>query len=407
MKKRISMLIVVCMILALTACGTKKENQSDQSPAAGKPQAEEAEKSREAEKPQAEEAEQSPEAETPQAAEAVTDVTSGEESASSEEETAASAQQAGDWTRQGYYEDENNYMLSVAWMDDIDVHGWYAGLMIGEDISEDTYSGTLQPGEGALHGTLRANGKKPDLTVTISEDEGEGLQVAVEGGETYHFTPIEMEEASIIVRINTEGAGDINYAEGRETPEIDEDYPYQSAQINLAEPTVYTFAAAPQTGYLFVKWTKDGKDCSTVPIITVNLDESADYVAVFEENPDWQNPVVKLSGEYQCDRAHATVQDFDLDSAWITIEWAGSAWETARWIISGPLDIGTMTITYEGCQKDHLVYDETGEITSQEKIYEDGTGTIVFNGDGTFTWHEDQSETGEDMTFELLPAEQE
>ena len=41
MKKRISMLIVVCMILALTACGTKKENQSDQSPAAGKPQAEE------------------------------------------------------------------------------------------------------------------------------------------------------------------------------------------------------------------------------------------------------------------------------------------------------------------------------------------------------------------------------
>ena len=43
MKKRISMLIVVCMILVLTACGTEKENQSDQSPAAGKPQAEEAE----------------------------------------------------------------------------------------------------------------------------------------------------------------------------------------------------------------------------------------------------------------------------------------------------------------------------------------------------------------------------
>ena len=213
--------------------------------------------------------------------------------------------------------------------------------------------------------------------------------------------------AILIALVLGELLGDINYAEGRETPEIDEGYPYQSAQINLAEPTVYTFAAAPQTGYLFVKWTKDGKDCSTAPIITVNLDESADYVAVFEENPDWQNPVVKLSGEYQCDRAHATVQDFDLDSAWITIEWAGSAWETARWIISGPLDIGTMTITYEGCQKDHLVYDENGEITSQEKIYEDGTGTIVFNGDGTFTWHEDQSETGEDMTFELLPAEQE
>lgn len=407
MKKRISTLIVVCMILALTACGTKKENQSGQSPAAGNPQAEEAEKSSAAGNPQAEKAEKSPEAEPSQAAKAEDGAASGDEPASSEAETAAPAQQAGDWTRQGYYEDENNYMLSVTWMDDIDVHGWYVGFMNGDDISEDTYSGTLQSRDGTLHGTLRANGKKPDVAVTISEDEGEGLQVAVEGGETYHFTPIEIEEAGIIVRINTEGAGNINYAEGGEAPEIDEDYPYQSAQINLAEPTVYTFAASPQTGYLFVKWTKDGEDCSTEPIITVNLDESADYVAVFEENPDWQNPVAKLTGEYQCDRAHATVQDFDLDSALITIEWAGSAWETARWIISGPLDTGTMTISYEGCLNDHLVYDENGEITSQETIYEDGTGTIVFNGDGTFTWHEDQSETGEDMTFELLPAEQE
>ena len=151
MKKRISTLIVVCMILALTACGTKKENQSDQSPAAGKPQAEEAEKSREAEKPQAEEAEQSPEAETPQAAEAVTDGISGEEPAPSEAETAAPAQQAGGWTRQGYYEDENNYMLSVTWMDDIDEPGWYVGFMNGDDISEDTYSGTLPWEIGRAH----------------------------------------------------------------------------------------------------------------------------------------------------------------------------------------------------------------------------------------------------------------
>ena len=37
-------------------------------------------------------------------------------------------------------------------------------------------------------------------------------------------------------------------------------------------------------------------------------------------------------------------------------------------------------------------------------MYEDGTGTIVFGEDGSFTWHEDQSEYGTDMVFEWLPV---
>lgn len=67
-----------------------------------------------------------------------------------------------------------------------------------------------------------------------------------EGGDAYHFVKEETSEATIIVHINTEGMGNIEYTEGEETPEIDEEYPYQSAQI------------------------------------TVLLDESADYVALFE-----------------------------------------------------------------------------------------------------------------------------
>ena len=52
-----------------------------------------------------------------------------------------------------------------------------------------------------------------------------------------------------------------------------------------------------------------------------------------------------------------------------------------------------------------MVYDENGEIKSEETVYEDGTGTIVFSMDGTFTWHEDQSEYGTDMVFEWLPVQ--
>ena len=36
--------------------------------------------------------------------------------------------------------------------------------------------------------------------------------------------------------------------------EIDEEYPYQSAVINLAEPTTYTLLAWPEAGWQFVKW---------------------------------------------------------------------------------------------------------------------------------------------------------
>ena len=38
-------------------------------------------------------------------------------------------------------------------------------------------------------------------------------------------------------------------------------------------------------------------------------------------------------------------------------------------------------------------------------MLEDGTGTITFNDDGTFTWHEDQSEYGVDMVFERVPVQ--
>ena len=312
-------------------------------------------------------------------------------------------QDASGWTAEGYFEDENGHMLSVTWMDDVDEPGWYVGCCLGEDLIEDSWGGTLSVAGDALQGTLDSSGGKEPLTVTVTEEGEGGLQLAVEGGETYHFTPMEMEEATIFVTINTEGwGGMIGYEPGETVPELDPEWPYQSAQINLAEPETYTFAAAPEAGSLFVKWTKNGDDFSTEPVITVLLDESADFVAVFEEDPDWQNPVMNFIGEYQCDRAHALVECLGNDEAMITIEWGSSASELARWIITGRLDTDTLTIGYSGVTKSIVTYDDKGEEKSQEPEYEDGTGTITFNDDGTFTWHEDQSVYGTDMVFEWV-----
>ena len=62
-----------------------------------------------------------------------------------------------------------------------------------------------------------------------------------------------------------------------------------------------------------------------------------------------------------------------------------------------------MTVDYSGCSKTVFTYNDGGQLVSEEVVYEDGSGTVVFNDDGTFTWHEDQSESGTDMVFEMLP----
>ena len=354
MKKLLSILICVCLLLALAACGN--------TPAAN---------------------------------------TDGNSTAPETEQTTDVTEPAAEWTRAGYFQDENQNMLSITWMDDVDEPGWYVGCMLGEDLMEDSWGGTLPQEGSALRGAVSSSAGKDDLTVTVSEEGEDGVQLTVEGGETYHFTPLDLPEATIFVTINTEGwSGMIDYAEGEEAPEIDPEWPYQSAQINLAGPATYTFAAAPEAGYLFIKWTKNGEDYSTEPVITVLLDESADFIAVFDEDPDWQNPVMNFIGTYQCDRIRALVECFDKEDAHITLEEGDSASERTRWDIFGRLDTDTLTVAYSGCTKSIVVYNEDGEIESQEPVYEDGTGTVTFNNDGTFTWHEDQSEDGTDMVFE-------
>ena len=308
-----------------------------------------------------------------------------------------------EWTRSGYFTDENDNMLSVTWMGDVDEPGWYVGVMIGELMT-----GGMLPQEGnSLHGDLNAWDESAEpLIVTVTEEGEDGLLLVFENGESYHFKEMELPEAKIFTTINVEGDGAIAYAEGEQAPEIDPEYPFQSAVINLAEPTTHTVVAWPRTGNLFVKWTKNGEDFSTEPQFTALFDESADYVAVFEPDPDWVNPLEAYAGDYQCDRAVAHVETMGNEDLLITVEWGSSAWELARWYIYGRPDPDTMSFQYTGCSKSIVTASQDGSEETSVPEYEDGTGTISLHEDGSFTWHEDQSESGEDLTFEPLPREE-
>ncbi len=387
MKKLICLLLAALMVLALAGCGAENaDGQNDKAQDAG----------------QQPDASSQPDASGQPASPKPADTEKPEPSQQPEKPAASpEAPDRGEWTREGYFSDPEGNMLSVTWMDDVDEPGWYVGCMIGE-----TSAGyVLEEADGALHGDLNAQFPEDGpFVVTVSEEGEDGLMMEVENGETYHFTPMDMPEASMAVTVSTEGSGNIDYEKGEEPPEIDYEYPYQYAVITLAEPETYTFAAWPDTGSVFIKWVKNGEDFSTEPQITVLLEEDAEFVAVFEEDENWSNPGQDFVGTYQYGRASATVETIDPDTVVVNIDWANSAWETAHWLIMGSIDPDTLTVEYSGYGKAEITYSEDGEAADETQVYDDGTGTLTFNSDGTFTWHEDGAERESDPVFERVPA---
>jgi hypothetical protein len=192
-----------------------------------------------------------------------------------------SSQSAADfeWSREGLFGDADDNLLSVIPSDDAENPGWYVGCMLDEGM----YGWYIQQEGSALHGNLvdPAMEGEEAFVVTLTEEGEDGIQLAVENGKTYHFTPTEIPEAAISVSINTEGSGQIAYAKEGETPEFDDEYPYQSSYLGLEGPETYVFAAKPDDGWKFLRWTRDGEEISKDAEFTVSLTESAEYVAVF------------------------------------------------------------------------------------------------------------------------------
>ena len=196
-------------------------------------------------------------------------------------ETAQPEQESFAWTRAGTFEDADGNMLSVVYSDTVGYEGW-AVTFVGDD---DVYGWIIQQEGNTLHGNLSYD-DSVTFIVTISEEGADGLLMEVDGGESYHFTPAQLPESIGSVSINTEGIGQIAFAETLEELEFDDEYPYTSAQVNLMEPTTYFIGAKERDpDWAFVKWTKDGADYTTDAVFPAELSGDADFVAVFEYAP--------------------------------------------------------------------------------------------------------------------------
>ena len=189
-----------------------------------------------------------------------------------------SGTEAAEWTREGYFMDENDNFLNIQTSPYDEYPGWYVGCMLGEEM----YGWIVQQEGDTLHGDIMPEYEEGEFIVTVTEEGEDGVLLTTEAGDTYHFTPYDMPDVIASVTINTEGFGRIAYAMEGEELVLDGD-PYQSAVINIAEPAVYRIGAKAEDGWAFVKWMKNGEDFSTEPIFTITIEESADFIAVFEE----------------------------------------------------------------------------------------------------------------------------
>ena len=131
------------------------------------------------------------------------------------------------------------------------------------------------------------------------------------------------------------------------------------------------------------------------------------------ESSEEQNPAAEYAGNYVCDRASIYIGVNDEDGSMnALVNWGSSVSESSIWSMSGTFDPETLQFEYHDCVRTDYVYDENGDIESQEEAFTGGHGFMTFKNDGikTLTWQEDQEHVADDMVFEytgMIPGEEE
>ena len=121
-----------------------------------------------------------------------------------------------------------------------------------------------------------------------------------------------------------------------------------------------------------------------------------------EAADEGQNPAMNFIGNYACDRANIFIGSEGQDGMNATVTWGSSAWENSGWIMSGTFDPETLQFEYHDCVRTDYVYDDNGEVKSQEEVYTGGHGFIIFTEGDTLslTWQDDQENMADGMVFE-------
>lgn len=126
-----------------------------------------------------------------------------------------------------------------------------------------------------------ADGFKADLSPSTIEEVGgvldEVSSYATKVGEAASTPSAADLGGEFLVKVNTEGLGQIAYTQGGDGTDYAD-----SAFTHANEGEKITLRAKAADDWKFVKWTQDGKDLSTEPEVEVTVGADVEYVAVFE-----------------------------------------------------------------------------------------------------------------------------
>ena len=114
-----------------------------------------------------------------------------------------------------------------------------------------------------------------------------------------------------------------------------------------------------------------------------------------------QDALMNYVGPYGYERAVINVGDAGNEKAKIDVVWSTSASESDEWKMSGTFDPSSLTITYKNGKRIHYVYKEDGSVKSREVVYEGGTGSFTFGGDGTLTWNDAVEHVADGTVFKF------
>ena len=95
--------------------------------------------------------------------------------------------------------------------------------------------------------------------------------------------PAASDDADLVtIMVNIRGlGGSIAVSDDGSDPQLDPEYPMQSAYSNVEKGTEIKILAEPEEGYHFFKWTVNGEEYSTEPLITVTAEEDVEFLAEF------------------------------------------------------------------------------------------------------------------------------
>ena len=104
-------------------------------------------------------------------------------------------------------------------------------------------------------------------------------------------------EETVLIRVNTDGLGEIAVAEDGGVPEFDEEFPMSSAFTHVKKGSAFALSARGQEDYQFIKWTKDGEYYSGEADIAPVAEADAEYIAVFGMSNGFDGPAVTDIGD--------------------------------------------------------------------------------------------------------------